>query len=164
MQRCVSSWCPTFLSMTLLPRHLDLIGKLGVGWDGHDWENCEVGGVTVLGCQSVLSALSAAGDWKKRGSYHTAQGTAVGPQTGERCWSLLSGLWRAVAPLMKPWCAAGGCADCCEPELLLGEDQRVVRHSDDEPLFGMWGGEGHCVGELRDPCALQMEEQVLSGR
>ena len=35
------------------------------------------------------------------------QGTAVGPQTGKRCWSLLSRLWRAVAPLMKPRCAEG---------------------------------------------------------
>ena len=23
---------------------------------------------------------------------------------GERCWPLLAGLWRAIAPLMQPWC------------------------------------------------------------
>ena len=71
----------------------------------------------------VFSSLLASCDWVKKGSYHTAwsvpplsacscsysygQGPAVGPQTGERCWSLLTGLWRAVAPLMKPWCAEG---------------------------------------------------------
>ena len=32
-------------------------------------------------------------------SYSYGQGTAVGPLTGGRCWSLLSGLWRAIAPL-----------------------------------------------------------------
>ena len=29
----------------------------------------------------------------------------VGPHTGERCWPLLAGVWRAIALLMKPWCA-----------------------------------------------------------
>ena len=65
----------------------------------------------------VFSSLLASCDWVKKGSYHTAwsvpplsacscsyaygQGTAIRPQTGEWCWSLLTGLWRAVAPLMK---------------------------------------------------------------
>ena len=73
--------------------------------------------------ESVLFALSAAGDWVKKGSFLTAwavpslascscsyaygQGTAVGPETGKQCWSLLTWLWRAMAPLMKPWCAEG---------------------------------------------------------
>ena len=34
-------------------------------------------------------------------------GPAIGPHTGERCWPLLAGVWRAIAPLMKPWCAEG---------------------------------------------------------
>ena len=72
--------------------------------------------------EGVMSALLAAGDWvKKKGSYHTAwsvsslsscrcsysygQGAAVGPKTGRRCWPLFSGVWRAIAPMMKPWCA-----------------------------------------------------------
>ena len=71
--------------------------------------------------ENVMSSLCAAGDWVKKGSCHTAwsvpllsscscsyaygHGTAVGPQTGERCWTLLVKLWSAIAPLMKPWCA-----------------------------------------------------------
>ena len=38
-------------------------------------------------------------------SYAYGQGPAVGPHTGERCWPLLAGVWRAIAPLMQPWCA-----------------------------------------------------------
>ena len=63
-----------------------------------------------------FSSLLAAGDWVKKGSFHTAwsnpplfacscpysygEGTATGPQTGERCWSLLAALRRAVASLV----------------------------------------------------------------
>ena len=73
----------------------------------------------------VLRMLMGAVDWVRKGSYHTAwavpcgssctcsyaygQGPAVGPHTGERCWPLLAGVWRAIAPLMKPWCAEGRC-------------------------------------------------------
>ena len=61
-----------------------------------------------------FSSLDATGDWVKKGSYHTAwsvpgdsscicsyaygQGPAIRPQTGERCWPLLAGVWRAIAP------------------------------------------------------------------
>ena len=38
-------------------------------------------------------------------SYSFGQGPAVGPHTGRRCWPLLACVWRAIAPLMKPWCA-----------------------------------------------------------
>ena len=38
-------------------------------------------------------------------SYAYGQGTAIGPHTGKRCWPLLASVWRAIAPLMKPWCA-----------------------------------------------------------
>ena len=27
----------------------------------------------------------------------------IGPHTGERCWPLLVGVWRAIAPLMQQW-------------------------------------------------------------
>ena len=73
--------------------------------------------------ENLFSSLIAAGDWVKKGSCHTAwwgpcgssctcsyaygQGPAIGPQIGERCWPLLAGVWRAIAPLMKPWCAEG---------------------------------------------------------
>ena len=79
----------------------------GVGWES-----------------GVLPMLMGAVDWVRKGSYHTAwavpcgsscscsyaygRGPAVGPHTGERCWPLLAGVWRAIAPLMmKPWCAEG---------------------------------------------------------
>ena len=69
----------------------------------------------------LFSLLDAAGDWEKKGSYHTAwavplgssctcshaygHGPAIGPHTGKRCWPLLAGVWRAIAPLMQNWCA-----------------------------------------------------------
>ena len=44
---------------------------------------------------------------------HMRMGEArLGPRSGERCWPLLARLWRAIASLMKPWCAEG------EPEPL----------------------------------------------
>ena len=55
-----------------------------------------------------FSSLAVAGDWERKGSYHTAcavpcdssctcsyaygQGPAIGPHTGERCWPLLAGV------------------------------------------------------------------------
>ena len=104
----------------------------------------------------VLSALLAAGDWVKKGSYHTAwsilplsacscpysygQGTAIGPQTGRRCWPSLIGLWRAVAPLMKPWCAEGDVPTAANLNLHRGGISCVgCWHSDNEPLFGKRG-------------------------
>ena len=73
--------------------------------------------------ENLFSLLDAAGDWERKGSYHTAwavhcdspctcsyacgRGPAIGPYTGERCWPLLAGVWRAIAPLMMPWCAEG---------------------------------------------------------
>ena len=73
----------------------------------------------------VWPMLMGAVDWVRKGSYHTAwaisggslctfsyaygRGAAVGSHTGERCWPLLAGVWRAIALLMKPWCAEGKC-------------------------------------------------------
>ena len=91
-------------------------------------------------------------------SYAYGQGTAVGPQSGKRCWPLLTRPWRALAPLMKPWCAEGESAYCCEPEPLSGRSSHVGWHSDDEPLFGRaWGSKAHCLSEHWDPGAFQME-------
>ena len=121
------SRCPTFHPLTLLPCHMDLVGKLGVGLDGHHWGRLKGQwyGCSGVPCgERVYVRLSAAGHWVEKGSYRTAwsippaffvlllicsygQSTAIGPRTRERCWSLLSGLWRAIAPLMKPWCAVG---------------------------------------------------------
>ena len=96
-------------------------------------------GVWLFRCalqgENLFSSLVAAGDWKRRGRstqrgryfvvlrvlVHMRMGKAPlsGPHTGEHCWALPAGVWRAIAPLMKPWCAEGG-ADCREPEPLPG--------------------------------------------
>ena len=60
----------------------------------------------------VLPMLMGAVDWvwtTQRGRspsslssclcpYSYGQGTAIGPHTGQRCWPLLAGVWRAIAP------------------------------------------------------------------
>ena len=67
----------------------------------------------------IFSSLDAIGDWQRKGPYPTAwavpcdssctcsyaygRGPAIGPHIGERCWLLLARVWRAIAPLMKPW-------------------------------------------------------------
>ena len=81
--------------------------------------------------------------------------------TGERCWSVLSGLWRAIAPMMKPWCAERDVPAAADLNLYWGWKSQAGWHSDDEPLFGVCvTGEAHCVGGLWDPRALQMEGYV----
>ena len=102
--------------------------------------------------EDLFSSLADSGDWVKKGSYHTAwsvpgdcscscsyaygHGTAIGSHTGKRCWALLSWLWRAIAPLMKPWCAEGDVPTAANLNLYRGGNSRVNWHSDDEPLFG----------------------------
>ena len=105
--------------------------------------------------ENLFSSLCAAGDWVKKGSYHTAwsvpcdssctcsyaygQGRAIGPHTGKRCWPLLAGVWRAIAPLMKPWCAEGDLPTATNLNLYRGWKSCVGWHCDDEPLFGKCG-------------------------
>ena len=105
--------------------------------------------------ENLFSSLCAAGDWVKKRSYHTAwavpgdssctcsyaygRGPAVGPQIGKRCCPLLAGLWRAIAPLMKPWCAEGDVPTAANLNLYRGRSSHVGWHSDDEPLFGERG-------------------------
>ena len=128
-----------------------------LGWS--KLEKTERSGVWVfLGAlqgENLFSLLGAAGDWVKKGSYHTAwavpcdsscscsyaygHGPAVGPHTGERCWPLLAGLWRAIAPLMKPWCAEGDVPTAANLNLYRGWKSCVGWHCDDEPLFGKCG-------------------------
>ena len=69
-------------------------------------------------------------------SYSYGRGPAIGSQTGERCWPLLAGVWRAVAPLMKPWCAEGEVPTAANLNLYRGRDSCVRWHCDDEPLVG----------------------------
>ena len=104
--------------------------------------------------ENVFSSLVAAGDWVRKVSYPTAwsvpllsscscshsygQGPPVGPRTGGRCWPLLAGLWRAIAPLMKPWCAEEVVPSAANLNLYRGWKSRVW-HRDNEPLFGERG-------------------------
>ena len=101
---------------------------------------------------SAFFAFAALASWVKKGSFLTAwavlplsscscsylygRGTAIGPQSGERCWPLLDRLWRAIAPLMKPWCAEGDVPTAANLNLYRGRSSHVGWHSDDEPLFG----------------------------
>ena len=70
-------------------------------------------------------------------SYAFGQGPAIGPHIGERCWPLLAEVWRAIAPLMKPWCAEGVVPIAAN--LYRGWKSCVGWHRDDEPLFGECG-------------------------
>ena len=58
--------------------------------------------------------------------------------TGERCWPLLAGVWRAIAPLMMPWCAEGEVPTAANLNLYRGW-RSCGWHRDDEPLFGECG-------------------------
>ena len=97
----------------------------------------------------VLPALVFCFDWAVRGTYRTAwavqpccrcsysygSGPAVGPQALGN-WELLRGLWKAVAPLMAPWCAEGEVPTCANLNFYGGSGSRVRWHSDNEALFG----------------------------
>ena len=105
--------------------------------------------------ENHFSLLDTTGDWERKGSYRTASavpfnsscscsyayghGPAIGPHTGERCWPLLAGVWRAIAPLMKPWCAEGDLPTPANLNLYRGWNSCVGWHRDDEPLFGKCG-------------------------
>ena len=86
--------------------------------------------------REMFPDLCAAVDWVRKGSHHTAwsvpstsscscsyaygHGKAVGPQTGEQFWPLLVRLRRAIAPLMKTWCAGGEVASAANLNLYRG--------------------------------------------
>ena len=105
--------------------------------------------------ENHFSSLVAAGDWVRKGSYHTAwsvpfcssyacsnahgQGPAIRPNTGERCWPLPAGIWRAIAPLMKPRCAEGEVPTAANLNLYRGWSSCVGWHRHDELLFGECG-------------------------
>ena len=128
-----------------------------LGWS--QLEKTERSGVwlfrSALQGENLFSLLDAAGDWERKGSYHTAwavpcysscscsyaygHGPAIGPHTGKRCWPLLAGVWRAIAPLMKPWCAEGDLPTAANLNLHRGWNSCVGWHCDDEPLFGEYG-------------------------
>ena len=99
----------------------------------------------------ILPALVSCFDWAVRRTYRTAwavqpcccsysygNGPAVGPQVSGN-WEFLRGLWKAVAPLMAPWCADGEMPTCANLNLYEGSGSRVRWHSDNEGLFGRQG-------------------------
>ena len=99
-----------------------------------------------------MPALVSCFDWAVRGTYRTAwevqsccrcsysygSGPVVGPQASGN-WELLRGLWRAVAPLMAPWCADGEVPTCANLNFHGGSGSRVRWHSDNEGLLGKQG-------------------------
>ena len=105
----------------------------------------------ALAGSSAFFALAAFASWVRKGSFLTAwavpplsscscsyaygRGPAVGPQSGKRCWPLLARLWRAIAPVMKPWCAEGD-VPAANLNLYRRRSSHVGWHSDNEPLFG----------------------------
>ena len=90
------------------------------------------------GCSSYSYGQGTAGS-SCTCSYSYGQGPAIGPQTGERCWPLLPGLWRAIAPLMKLWCAEEVLPTAANLNLHRGWTSCVGWHSDKELLFGKCG-------------------------
>ena len=113
-------------------------------------------GVWVLSgaLQSIgfLDFLGAAASWVGRSTYRTAwavcpwsgcqcsysygQGPAIGPHTGRGCWRYLVSVWRALAPLLSPWCADGDVPSAANLNLYEGSRSHVNWHCDDESLFG----------------------------
>ena len=124
--------------------------------------------------ENLFSSLCAAGGWVKKGSYHTAWSVPLGflvylfacvrarprPCTGKRCWPLLAGVWRAIAPLMKPWCVEGEVPTAANLNLYRGWKSCVGWHCDDEPLFGKCGDAKLIVSVSFG--RFQMEASVLS--
>ena len=89
--------------------------------------------------KNLFSSLDAVGDWFKDGivphsvvgpfvipralvRMRTGKAPAIGPHTGKRCWPLLAGVWRAIAPLMKPWCAEEEVPTAANLNLLSGRE------------------------------------------
>ena len=149
--------CPSCPDYSLEPP-----GPGRIIWNMLGWsllEKTERSGVWVfrgaLQGKNLFSSLAVAGDWERKGSYHTAwavpsgsscscsyaygHGPAIGPHTGERCWPLPAGVWRAIAPLMQPWCAEGEVPTAANLNLYRGWKSCVGWHCDDEPLFGKCG-------------------------
>ena len=89
-------------------------------------------------------AFSAFPNWVKKRIVPLRRGRSllflrVLVSAGERCWPLLAGMWRAIAPLMKAWCAEGDVPTAANLNLYRGLHSRVGWHCDDEPLFGRAG-------------------------
>ena len=55
---------------------------------------------------------------------------------GRAVLALLAGVWRAIAPLMKPWCVEGEVPTAANLNLYRRWRSCVGWHCDGEPLFG----------------------------
>ena len=102
-----------------------------------------------------LDLLEAAGSRVSRSTYRTAwavcpwsgcqcsysygQGPAIGPHTGRGCFRYLASVWRAIAPLLSPWCADGNVPSAANLNLCEGSRSHVSWHCNDESLFGGFG-------------------------
>ena len=149
--------CPSCPDYSPEPPGPGIVIRNMLGWSR--LEKTERSGVSVfrgaLQGENLFSSLDVAGDWERKGSYRTAwavpldssctcsyaygHGPAIGPHTGKRCWPLLAGVWRAIAPLMQPWCAEGEVPTAANLNLYRGWNTCVGWHCDDEPLFGKCG-------------------------
>ena len=107
-------------------------------------------GSVVPGCSARRTGIACACvDWAARSTYRTAwavpprcrssyscgSGPALGPQTKGCSWELLRGLWRAVAPIMTPWCSEGDVPTSANLNFHGGWRSRVRWHSDDVALL-----------------------------
>ena len=106
--------CPSCPDYSPEPPGPGIVIRNMLGWSLQ--EKTERSGVWVfrgaLQGKNLFSSLNVAGDWERKGSYPTAWavpcssscscsyayglGPAIGPHTGERCWPLLAGVWRAI--------------------------------------------------------------------
>ena len=103
----------------------------------------------------LFSSLDAVGGWEKKLSYRTAWSVPwdssctwfvcvrAGCRYRATCWRAVLAtacrLWRAIAFLMKPWCAEGEVPTAANLNLYRGRNSCVGWHCDDEPLFGKCG-------------------------
>ena len=77
-------------------------------------------------------------------------------------WPLPAGVWRAIAPLMKPWCAEE-VPTAANLNLHRGRDSCVRWHCDDEPLFG-GVGTSKLIVSVSFGSRESFKWKVLSGR
>ena len=96
-------------------------------------------------------ALASAASWVGRGTYRTAwavqtmsgcqcsysygHGPAIGPHTGQQTFWMLSSVWRALAPLMSPWCADGDVPTAANLNLYVGQRACLVAVETQSSLF-----------------------------
>ena len=106
----------------------------------------KIGDLVAFCSAGLLESLQNAGAWSKRSTYRTdwevcpgsgcccsyAYGSSRGvePYAGERCWPLLAGIGRAVAPYLAPWCAEREVPTAANLNL-----SHVAWHSDSEELL-----------------------------